>query len=120
MVEGSGCSSACTIWRAGRSAEPLLLLLLQEKPVTKTQAPNLPVQYVEGLSAEPLLPLLQEKATADIVAMLSCFVWQEASDQPPALPLKLAQAHRYILTVSAGLLRRLSGTNWGFFFLSVI
>ena len=36
----------------------------------------------------------QGKPTADVVAMLSCFVWQEMSEQPPALPIRLAQAHR--------------------------
>ena len=55
-----------------------------------------PVQHtvVSHCSLKALPAGGQGKPTADVVAMLSCFVWQETSEQPPALPLKLAQAHR--------------------------
>ena len=36
----------------------------------------------------------QGKAPAVIVAMLSCFLWQESSEKPPALPIALNNAHK--------------------------
>ena len=29
-----------------------------------------------------------------VVAMLSCFLWQESSEKPPALPVALNAAHK--------------------------